>query len=374
MTNSYSTQGTPSIAQLTDTQITNLQNNNLLQYDSTAQAWKNGNLDLSGQDVNLDEIDCRVLRVSETADITGRLANQGVASFVNDEFIFQNGVSNLGDTLYIDNVNNRIGIGVSEPTEDLELDGNIQLDTGGVQRGRVIFYDKQNDHEHAEVDGLGTGVNGGVLAFYTKIDTGTVTEKLRIDDVGAIGIGGANYGTSGQVLTSGGSGAPVSWTTPSGGGGGGITQYATFTYQPATEQSITTSFKTLEYDTVNISGGSDITLDITTNPGRITLASTGVYNISYWSTSTLVGGTARLIQESSLFVNPATGTFSQEIGTKTFTYSRQSADPENTASCTYLLNVSASNTQIELRFKTIDGSVNGRMKSECCGITIMKIA
>ncbi len=295
MTNSYSTQGTPSIAQLTDTIITNLQNNNLLQYDSTAQAWKNGSLDLSGQDINVDEIDCRVLRVSETADITGRLANQGVASFVNDEFIFQNGVSNLGDTLYIDNVNN------------------------------------------------------------------------------AIGINGENYGTAGQVLTSGGSGSAVSWTTPSA-GGGGITQYATFTYQPATEQSITTSFKTLEYDTVNTTGGSDIILDATNNVGRITLASTGVYNISYWSTSTLVGGSARLIQESSLFVNPATGTFSQEIGTKTFTYSRQSADPENTAGCTYLLNVSASNTQIELRFKTIDGSVNGRMKSECCGITIIKIA
>jgi len=373
MTNSYSTQGTPSIAQLTDTIITNLQNNNLLQYDSTAQAWKNGNLDLSGQDVNLDEIDCRVLRVSETADITGRLANQGVASFVNDEFIFQNGVSNLGDTLYIDNVNNRIGIGVSEPTEDLELDGNIQLDTGGAQRGRVIFYDKQNDHEHAEVDGLGTGVNGGVLAFYTKIDTGTVTEKLRIDDVGAIGIGGSNYGTSGQVLTSGGSGAPVSWTTPSA-GGGGITQYATFTYQPTTEQIVSNTFTALQYDTVNTTGGSDIILDATNNVGRITLATTGVYMINYYSTGYVYTQSGRVITECMIFVNPNTGTFSEEVGTGSFCYLRQSSDPENTSGISYLLNVSASNTQIELRFKTADLVNRAKMKSKYCGITITKIA
>jgi hypothetical protein len=118
----------------------------------------------------------------------------------------------------------RVGIGVTDPQEDLELDGNIQLDTGGVQRGRVIFYDKQNDHEHAEVDGLGELNDGGMLAFYTKEDGGNVTEKLRINNQGALGIGGANYGTSDQVLVSRGQNDPVKWvdntdTTYSGGTG-----------------------------------------------------------------------------------------------------------------------------------------------------------
>lgn len=36
-------------------------------------------------------------------------------------------------------------------------------------------------------------------------------ERLRIADAGQIGIGGANYGTAGQVLTSGGSGVAPSW-------------------------------------------------------------------------------------------------------------------------------------------------------------------
>ena len=44
------------------------------------------------------------------------------------------------------------------------------------------------------------------------------TERIRIGDAGQIGIGGATYGTSGQVLTSGGASGAVSWTTVSGGG------------------------------------------------------------------------------------------------------------------------------------------------------------
>ena len=38
-------------------------------------------------------------------------------------------------------------------------------------------------------------------------------ERFRIHTQGMLGLSGANYGTSGQVLTSGGTGSPVSWTT-----------------------------------------------------------------------------------------------------------------------------------------------------------------
>lgn len=367
---SYTTKPTITLDQLSNVNISNPVNNNFLQYNTTNGVWDNG--DLSGQDINLDEIDCRALRVSETADIVGRLANQGVASFVNDEFIFQNGISNLGDTLYIDNVNNRVGIGISNPEEDLEVDGSIQIDSANV--ARLKFQQSgMTPHALGEIDGEQDGVNGGQLEFYTKVDTGSLTEKLRINNVGGIGIGGANYGTSGQVLTSNGSGAPVSWTTPS--GGGGISQYATFTYQPAVgaEQLITSTFTRLEYDITNTIGGSDITLDTTTNNGRITLATTGVYMINYYSTSYVFQGTNRVITECILYVNPNTGTFTQEDGTRSFSYLRQSADPENTAGVSYLLTVSASNTEIEIRFKTADPN-NAKMKRKCCGITIVKIA
>ena len=42
------------------------------------------------------------------------------------------------------------------------------------------------------------------------------SEKFRVGTSGQLGIGGANYGTSGQVLTSGGSGSAASWTTITG--------------------------------------------------------------------------------------------------------------------------------------------------------------
>ena len=45
--------------------------------------------------------------------------------------------------------------------------------------------------------------------------TNSSTERLRIGTSGQIGIAGANYGTSGQVLKSGGSGSSVSWGSAS---------------------------------------------------------------------------------------------------------------------------------------------------------------
>jgi len=42
------------------------------------------------------------------------------------------------------------------------------------------------------------------------------SEKFRVASSGQLGIGGANYGTSGQVLTSGGSGSAATWSTLTG--------------------------------------------------------------------------------------------------------------------------------------------------------------
>ena len=53
-------------------------------------------------------------------------------------------------------------------------------------------------------------VNATDLIFYTAHDA-AVAERLRITSQNEIGIAGANYGTDGQVLTSGGAGAAVAW-------------------------------------------------------------------------------------------------------------------------------------------------------------------
>ncbi len=67
--------------------------------------------------------------------------------------------------------------------------------------------------------GIGIAIaNGGASTnaadlYFSTATNGSLGERLRIKENGALGIAGANYGTSGQVLTSGGSSAAPSWTS-----------------------------------------------------------------------------------------------------------------------------------------------------------------
>lgn len=72
-------------------------------------------------------------------------------------------------------------------------------------------------------------------------------ERVRVGPAGQIGVAGANYGTSGQVLTSGGSSGAITWATAAGGGatGGGSDEWAlehdntiTTTYTIATGKNV----------------------------------------------------------------------------------------------------------------------------------------
>ena len=59
-------------------------------------------------------------------------------------------------------------------------------------------------------------VNATDLIFFTG-HSEAATEKFRFTSEGEIGVGGANYGTDGQVLTSGGAGAAPAWEDAAGG-------------------------------------------------------------------------------------------------------------------------------------------------------------
>ena len=86
-----------------------------------------------------------------------------------------------------------------------------------------IYYDGSNwKYGEGNTTAGVLSVGGAQLIFESAASgtagaTATITEKLRIGPVGQIGIGGANYGTSGQVLTSQGNSTIVQWATPSGG-------------------------------------------------------------------------------------------------------------------------------------------------------------
>ena len=73
-------------------------------------------------------------------------------------------------------------------------------------------------NESARISGHADGAPAsdrvsGMLRFHTTDTQNYSQERVRINKKGAIGLGGANYGSSGQVLTSQGSGSPVQWAS-----------------------------------------------------------------------------------------------------------------------------------------------------------------
>ena len=79
--------------------------------------------------------------------------------------------------------------------------------TSTTGSSRIFF----GDPDSALVGRISYEHNGDYMPFYTAYG-----ERLRIGSAGQLGIGGANYGSSGQVLTSGGSGSAATWSTVSG--------------------------------------------------------------------------------------------------------------------------------------------------------------
>jgi hypothetical protein len=101
------------------------------------------------------------------------------------------------------NATGQVGVNTASPSASLDISGNqffsaanpqIQFNAGGP----IIRLPSAN-----------------TLAFLSD----STTERFRFSAAGALGIAGANYGTSGQVLTSAGSAAAPTWTTISAGAG-----------------------------------------------------------------------------------------------------------------------------------------------------------
>ncbi len=96
----------------------------------------------------------------------------------------------------------------------------VGISTGGTERMRI---NASGQAEFAAgtvaLPAISTTGDTNTGIFFPAADTIAFAkggaEAMRIASSGQIGIGGANYGTSGQVLTSGGSAAAPSWATPS---------------------------------------------------------------------------------------------------------------------------------------------------------------
>jgi len=165
----------------------------------------------------------------------------GIYTGTDDNFVFG---TNSTERMRISDTGN-VGIGTTSPAAKLQVDGDLYVgdhtriledddlkfvapaSTTGVQNARIAWWNENEAGIMAmiAVDRTGSTFAPADLVFYTtdNVDTlansseGDRSEKLRITSDGAFGINGTNYGTSGQVLTSGGSGAAPTWTTISAG-------------------------------------------------------------------------------------------------------------------------------------------------------------
>ena len=137
----------------------------------------------------------------------------------------------VGGTLTYEDVTNIDSVGVITARSGLRVPaGEISLGTGTPRQklhinasdsgaSNMVFTNTTTGTSAG--DGFVVGITGGEDAQLNMQESANLkfstadTERLRIGSAGQLGIGGANYGTSGQVLTSQGASSAVQWATPS---------------------------------------------------------------------------------------------------------------------------------------------------------------
>ena len=110
-------------------------------------------------------------------------------------------------TLVVDSTNNRVGVGTAPPSAALDVTGDVSIADKIIHTG-----DTNTAIRFPAAD---------TIAFETS-----GSERFRVASSGQLGVGGANYGTAGQLLTSGGNGAAPTWSdAPSSGASTGFVYF-----------------------------------------------------------------------------------------------------------------------------------------------------
>ena len=125
-----------------------------------------------------------------------------------------------------------VGIGTDNPSHKLDISGDgvafpnaagsTLLRLRAVSTATLSIDAASNSISAIQFGDTDAASVGSILYNHTsnhlQFNTNADGEKLRIGSAGQLGIGGANYGSSGQVLTSQGSSSAPTWATPSSGG------------------------------------------------------------------------------------------------------------------------------------------------------------
>ena len=159
--------------------------------------WQNENLDFLFGTNNTERV---------RIDSSGRLLVGTSSTSSSSAAVFQgNSASSTADAII------RLARGTTSPANGDLLGTIIFTDSG---HGDAAYFYAQRDGGTWNT----STSRPSRLVFSTTADgASSPTERMRIASTGALGLSGANYGTSGQVLTSQGSGSAPQWATPAGG-------------------------------------------------------------------------------------------------------------------------------------------------------------
>ena len=177
----------------------------------------------------------------------------------------------------------------------------------------------------AAAPGLTNDGNDGVAVGTDSIDLSIAgASKFKVGSAGQLGIGGANYGTSGQVLKSGGASAAPTWgtiTSPQ-----GLTEADTWRVNAHTTSSGGGLILTANWERSDTDGFGKLGTGMTESSGVFTFPSTGIWEISFYgycndtSSSHTTGGHISPTVDNGSNYTTATSSYFSVPNVSTYSY------------------------------------------------------
>ena len=152
-----------------------------------------------------------VTATTTSQNITGTLSVSGDTTLNN----VVGAAATFTGVLTYEDVTNVDSIGVITARDGLRVTGiatATEYEVVNSGNTPIFRFRGSSNNEIGKIDADAISGTTSQLRLYTE-NGGNIGEKLRIGPAGQIGLGGANYGTAGQALLSGGASSAVSWGT-----------------------------------------------------------------------------------------------------------------------------------------------------------------